>query len=131
MNVQAAQAIPCSSSSFSSGRAEGVRSKLGDVDSGKDWDIIGAGVGIFDFPAIATADVFERGTPHNWHINFGARFVSAFLLPQISHSQRMNDVSPVLVAASPAPGLTSAGFEGCTDEERDKVIFGDDVRKPA
>jgi len=88
-----------------------------------------------DNAAIVTADdLLERGTPHNWHVNLGAKSVSKFLLPQISHSQRVEDVSPLPTApfaASPVPGLTSADFEGWIGEERDKVILGDDVRKPA
>jgi hypothetical protein len=73
-------------------------------------------MGTLDKPAIATADdLLERGTPHNWHIILGAKSVSTFLLPQISHSQRVNDVSllpPALLVASPASGLTSTDFGG-------------------
>jgi len=36
MKVQAGQATPVSSSSFSFGGVEGVRSILGDVDAGRD-----------------------------------------------------------------------------------------------
>ena len=46
----------------------------------------------------------------------------------------MDDVSPLppaLLAASPAPGPISADFERWIGEERDRVILGDDVRKPA
>ena len=92
-------------------------------------------MGTLDNPAIATADdLLERGTPHNWHITLGAKPVSTFLLPQISHSQRVNDVLPLPPAplvASPAPGVTLAESEDWIGEESDRVILGDDVRKPA
>ena len=88
-----------------------------------------------DNPAIATADdLLEWGTPHNWHITLGAKPVSTLLLPQISHSQRADGVLPLPpapLAASPAPGVTSAESEGRIGEEIDRVIWGDDVRKPA
>jgi hypothetical protein len=135
MNVQAGQALPLSSSLVSLGGLGGTLSNLGNVEAGRDCDRGGVETKVLDGPAIVTAsDLLERGTPHSWHVNFGARSVSTFLLPHISHSQRMNDVSlseGAAIGASPAAGLASAGFEGWIGEERNTVTLGDDVRKPA